>query len=297
MLYLSLSLWWMSFGWAETRVSVVIPAEHQAMEDILSGIQSELDQSEFKIRVYRAHGDLNILAALIRQIQHDGSQVVVPIGTMTSQMTLSMIHDRPVVCCAAQVETNDNVYSVDDKIVIWPLIDYLKDINNWALCYSAQDKVIDEVFDMKQFPFTRPMKVHERMISTLQDVPFALQSLPSDVQAIVILKDLLMVSAIPSFLEECEKRHIPLIVSDDGSLKAGATMALTISERSIGQSTGQVVRRILKNDCAGVEHVTVLDTPDLFVNMDAFQKQKVLSVEILEKSPWTVTFVEQMAQS
>src|SRR5689334_1669417 len=80
---------------AETVVGVIVPMEHQALNDIVSGLREGLKSDKpITLRVMNAQGDPNIQRSIIQQLVQDDCDVLVPIGTGASQMTLALAKNK-----------------------------------------------------------------------------------------------------------------------------------------------------------------------------------------------------------
>jgi len=280
--------------WAgQHRIAVIVPMEHQAMDDIVQGIQDNLPAKDYKISVHRAHGDLNILANVLNQITYQKIDAVIAIGTTTSQMALSGLPSDMIVICAATsiMPDRENVYTIDDSADMSGLIKKLPHLNHLGVCYSAQDKSIAEVTELKVALKETNIIVEERMAHTIQDLPTAVHSFSSKVQAILLFKDHLTVSGLPIFISECASRKIPLIASDESSVRKGATIAFGVQEQQIGVLSAQV----LKNHFEGHEQPIVISlTPfaKLYLNKNTFKQQELWSMDEMLNMGWTIVEVD-----
>jgi len=276
--------------WAyEYHIAVIIPMEHQAMEDILSGIRETLSPDDYHISTYHAHGDLNILSNTLHQISYHKVDAVIAIGTTTSQMALSALSpDVPIICTATSlVPPRDKAYTVDDTVDVSQFLTTLPHLKTIGVCYSTSDKNIIEIQALKKHLQGTSLALEERMVHVMQDIPTAVASFSSKVQALLVLKDHMTVSALPIFLQECTARHIPLIASDASSVQQGATMALGVEEKQIGIVAAQV----LQNHFSGQTQPPVVSLSPLakiYLNTTAFQNQNLWTQKEILQMPWPV---------
>lgn len=283
----------MILGWqvwaTEYNVAVIVPMEHKAMDEIVEGLKDTLPSQTYKVTVYRAHGDLNILANIYNQITYQKVDIVVPIGTTTSQMAVaSLPQDRTIICAATSIiPPRPNVYTIDDTADLSPLLLSLPNLKYIGICYSAEDKNIQEVTEVKTLLKASGIKVEERMVHAIQDLPIAVQTFSPSVQAIVILKDHMIVSALPIFLEECHQRKIPLISSDQGSVSQGATIALGIAERSIGEVAGEVILKHMSHE-EQAQTVSLSSHAKLYYNPTTLPLQSLWTIEQLKGLEWNL---------
>ncbi len=271
---------------AVSKIGVIVPIEHQSMEQIISGIREVFEDTATEIIVKNAHGDLNITSALIKQMRdNDEIKIVMPIGTSTSQVALATIKDKFVVLVAAKITNLSNplVTGVNDEILISESIKKLKHLRKIAVIYSANEKVIDEVEELKNYAQKNNIELHLSMIQNLTDLPSAVKSLHKDVDSFLILKDHLIASGINIIIKEARARSIPLIASDEGSVLAGATIAIGVEEKDIGLESGKMAKLILEGKNPVDIKYKMMDKLSLFINKKAFKEQNILTLPMLDE--------------
>ncbi len=269
---------------ANKKVGIIVPIEHEAMIQIVSGIKESLPNTGFEVIVKNAHGDPNIMLALIKQMKDGDIDLIIPIGTSASQMTISHIKDKPVVCAAAIIDDKNHplAASLNDEIPIAVSLIKLPKLRNISVIYSASEKIAPEIEELKAYARTSGIKLHLAMIQNLSDMPAAVQSSPPDIQAFLVLKDHLVVSGINILMQEANKRGIPLIASDEGSVESGATIAIGVKEKQIGIVAGLMAKDILNGTKpSDIGHKT-MDELILFVNDASILKQNVLTQKDLQ---------------
>ncbi|WP_316354031.1 ABC transporter substrate binding protein [Candidatus Trichorickettsia mobilis] len=267
---------------ANKKVAVIVPLEHEAMSQIVAGISESLQGNDSELIVKNAQGDANIMSALIRQLQEQQDiDIIMPIGTTASQMTIAHIKNKPIICVAADLKplNNPNVTGVNDEIPVTEFLIKLPPLHRIAVIYSASEKVTPEIELLKTFAEEEGIDLHLLMIQTLADLPLALKSAAADVQAFVILKDHLIVSGIKGIVQEANKRLIPVIAADEGSIKGGATIAVGVREKDIGIKSGVIAKAILAGDKPSNIPYQTIDDLVLFINKNALLKQNIFSKE------------------
>ena len=81
-----------SRGKSPPSIGIIVPMEHKALKEIVDGFTGQLEGKSYK--VLNAQGDPNIQKAIITQLAREGCEILVPIGTSTSQMTLNLAKDK-----------------------------------------------------------------------------------------------------------------------------------------------------------------------------------------------------------
>ena len=272
---------------AKTNIGIIVPLEHEAMTQIVSGIKESLADEDVEFTIKNAHGDTNIMSTIIRQMNDGDVNIVMPIGTSTSQMTVSHIKNKSIICVAANITPpkGSKITGVNDEVSITSVISELPMLKHIALIHSADEKVAPQVKEMENYANSHGVKLHLVMVQSLVELPLAVKNIPENVDAFLTLKDHLMVSGVNILIQEAAKRSIPLIASDEGSVISGATLAIGVKEKDIGISAGLIARDIIHGKDAASIPYKPLDKLTLFVNTKAFLAQKVLTREMLSKLP------------
>jgi len=261
----------------QKKVAIIVPLEHAAMTQIISGIKESLKDIDAEIIVKNAHA--NILLAITKQIKDQDIYVIIPIGTTASQTVISHITNKSIVCAAAMIDNKKLplVTGINDEIKITDTISKLPFLRNITLIYSSSEKVIPEVEELKLYAKKNNISLHLAMIQNLNDMPLAVKNAPENTQGFIILKDHLIVSGINILKQEAFKRRIPIIASDEGSVISGATIAVGVQEKQIGVEAGLMAKKILQ----GIEpkDIPFGDMKDLtlFINLKSFVKQDILT--------------------
>lgn len=260
-------------------IGIIVPLEHEAMIQIVSGIKESLADLDVEIQVKNAHSDPNIMLALIKQLRDQDIDLIMPIGTSACQMTISHIKNKPIICVAALPDPQKNplVTGVNDEIPISASISRLPKLTNITVIYSASEKIAPEIDALKAYAQISKISLHFSMVQNLVDLPLAVRSAPKDTQGFLILKDHLVVSAINILAQEAKKRSIPVIASDEGSVINGASLAIGVREKDIGIESGLIAKKILQGTNPGDIPHKMLDKFVLFVNEKAFVAQAVLT--------------------
>ncbi len=268
------------------KIGIIIPIEVKAMDEIVKGFEASLQAKSpvpLAFTVENSQGDINMERAIIAQMQAQNYDIVAPIGTDATEMTLAMLHDRPIVSLAASYSQQQRkqlrkcqVAVVHDEIPVAKSIAFLHEaypqLKNIVLIHSASDKIFPEVQDAilagKQYGIT----VKDMMAPTLNDIYSVANNIPANTQAIFVLKDSLIVSGITTLEIAAAKNHIPLYTSDQGSVQDGAAFALGVHEREIGEEGGKLAAEILQGKPACSLPIVEMQNLTVFINPTALAK-------------------------
>lgn len=291
------------------KVGIIVPIEHKAMNEIVSGFTETLNQEyghPIKYKVANAQGDLNLQNSIIQQMKAEGYDLIVPIGTATTQMTVSAIHDQPIVSLAALYSEQDrakqhpcNITVVHDEISPAQIVAFVHavypNIKKLTLIHSPTDKIYADVNVAVAAGKQYGIDIKPMMVPTLNELYSAANSIPADSQGILVLKDVLIVSGISTLEKAAEKNHLPLITSDQGSVQDGAAFALGVHERQIGIDGGKLAAAVLKGKDACSLPMVEMTTLTVFVNKRSVAKEN-LTVDPIqaaaEVNKYKVEFVD-----
>ena len=143
-----------------------------------------------------------------------------------------------------------NVTGVSDMLPVQPHLELIKQIvpnvNTIGVLYNAGES--NSVFLVKAEKAAAAkmgIKVVEATASNSSEVQAAAQSLVGRVQAVSVLTDNTVVSALDSVIKVCQQNHIPLIAGDTDSVKAGAVAAYAFDYKDLGIQAGEMAAQIL----------------------------------------------------
>lgn len=274
------------------HVGIIIPIEHQAMNEITQGFEDTLKanlKQPVEFHVMRAQGDVNLQRSMILQLQAKNIDLFAPIATQTTEMTAAMVKDRPIVGLAAllpdSTRANSQLALVDDQITPTQIIQFIHAIypnkKQFTLVYSNNDKMLPEVNEAVAAGTTLGVQINKRMITALPDLYSVSQSLSAQTEGIIILKDVTVASGIATLAKVANDKHIPLISADDGTVQNGAGFALGVKEYQIGVEGAKVALQILQGKRAADIPVVTMTQLSVFINPKALtlQGQDVAAIQ------------------
>lgn len=279
----------------QKQVGIILPIAHQSLNNIVDGFVETLKQGypgKLNIRVLNAQGDINIQRAIIQQMKNDRVDLIVPIATAPTQMAAAMIANRPIIGLAAQYaiaakgKTARNLNVVSDEVPPKNLLNFMQQaypqIKRITLLYSPSDKIYADVQQASIAAKSLGISLNTVMVPTLQDLYTITKNLP-DTQAIIALKDVMLISGIATLVQAAEKRGILLITSDEGSVHNGANFALGVQEHEIGKQGALMALKILSGkSISDLPHAKV-NTLSIFINKKSLQKNN-FDAQIIEKT-------------
>lgn len=272
----------------EKTIGIVLPLDHIALRAIVSGFEESVAKNypgKVNFQVQNAEHDLNIQRAIIQKFINQKVDLIVPVATSTTQMTISMVKNQPILGLAAMIPDSvrdqdklaDRFTGVRDEIDSAKQVAFihaiLPNVKKITLIYSADDKVIPEANTTIAVAKLNGITVQPLMIQNLSDLYASSQRIDKDSQAIFLLKDNLVVSGINTIVNISNKRHLPLITSDEGTVSSGAGAALGVEEKQIGIEGGELAAKILKGQPISQLPIQPMKQLLVFVNTQAAANQ------------------------
>lgn len=265
---------------SDIKIGIILPIEHKALQEIVTGFSEKLTEiypHPIQIKIMNAQGDINLQRAIIQQMQNQHYSVIVPVATATTQMTSAMIHDQPIVSLATEMNHSDrqklakcNIAIVHDEIPVDLSIAFIHaaypNLQRLTLIHSTSDKIFPEVKAAVSAGKKLNIDIKPLMVSTLPELVSTTQSLPNDTQGIFILKDNLIASGISTIIKTAHNKKIPLITSDQGTVENGASVALGVKERKIGEEGATLAQQILSGKSPCDLPIVEMNKLSVFVN-------------------------------
>ncbi len=224
--------------------------------------------------------------------------LVLAIATPTAQAVAQVITDKPVLFTAVTdpvtaklVNTLEspgaNVTGTTDLNPVKEQIDLVKEINPNAktvgIVYSSGEVNSEVQVKLAQEAAAAiGLTVETKTVSNSGEVAQAANSL--NVDAFYVPTDNIVVSAIESIIGAAEAKKIPVIAGEGDSVKRGAVATFGIDYRALGEQTGEMAIKILKD---GADPATMpvenQKEPKTVVNPGAAEKAGVTLPEELVK--------------
>lgn len=273
---------------APKKVAIIVPVDVPAMQEITAGFEQTLQQhyaGPVTVKVAHTQGDTNVLHATLQSLQDQGYDLIAPIGSNATAMALSVVKTIPVVSLASDLNeqqrqqgiqchtavVDDEVSSRDQMAFIHQAFPSLKRI---VLIHSASDQIYPEVKQASQAAAALGITLTPMLANSLLDLQTLANNLPSDSQAIFVLKDMPIVSGMPQLAQIAQKHHQLLISSDDGSVQNGAAFALGVQEKQIGINGGVLAAKILNGTPACRLAIATMEHLTVFINAKAMLSMK-----------------------
>jgi putative ABC transport system substrate-binding protein len=243
------------------------------------------------LKVDNAQNDIHLERAILQKMRDQKYALIIPIGLDATQMALSVAPQQPILSLASNLSEADrrklkscHVAVVHDEIPPLKLIQFIHAIypklTQLTLIHSTANKVLSQVAETIAVAKKNHIEIHPLMISALPELYNVTHTLSSKTEGIVVLKDHLIVSEIETLAKAAAKKHIPLITSDESSVKAGAGFALGVQEQDIGAAGAKLAAAILRGQSPCELPIVEMTDLTVFVNKTALIAEKQNLAEI-----------------
>jgi len=271
-------------------IGILVPIEHKALQEIVGGFKQVISEHYAKsvvFNVQNAHGDLKLQRSIIDLFMGQKMDLIVPIGSNATQMTLTLVKQQPIVSLAAmysevnrQKRQPQNITGILDEIGGKKKLDFIKvvlpDVQKITLIFhSGNEKNFQEVEEISKYCKALGLILQTIMVQNLPELETAAQNAAPDTNAILVLKDHLIASGIRMLVSIAKSRKIPLITSDEGTIYEGGTFALGVRERMIGEEGGALAIKVLEGFPIANLPMQAVKELAVFYNPKALAHQKV----------------------
>lgn len=163
------------------------------------------------------------------------------------------------------------------------------------MVYSASDKNYEMVKIFTEAAAKDGVAVQPIMIQSLADLYVLANTVDRDTDAIFIAKDHMVASGATSLAQSAMRLSIPLITSDEGSVIAGAVVAMGNKELDIGRFGGEIAVQLLEGTQPNDIPIRPLDTFTVFVNASTISKQG-LSMDDIQRASRSLGYSVEIVQ-
>jgi putative ABC transport system substrate-binding protein len=279
--------------------------EHPALDAARDGFISALEEAGFKegedvvYDLQNAQGDFTNAISIAQKFKDDEVDMIVAIATPTAQAALQVNKEIPIVINAVTdpvaaslakswESSGNNLTGMSDaapnKQQVELIPRFLPKAKNVGTIYNAGEaNSVVQIEVAKETCKELGLNLIEVVVSNSSEVLMAAQSLAGRVEAIYIVTDNTVVSALESVIKVCNQEKIALILADPSTVDKGALASYGIDYYSLGKKSGEIALQIIKGaKPSDIPIQTITDPKDLqfVVNLDA---AKILGISISEE--------------
>jgi len=279
-------------------IAITQIVEHPSLDEIRRGITEELAANDYvegknlTVNFQSAQGNTATAGQIAKQFAGDMPDAIVAISTPSAQTVVASTKNIPVIYTAISdplaaklinennVPTQPNVTGLSSQLPIEPPLDLIQKIVPQAktIGYVYSPGEANSVTVLKQLQAAAPargLKILEVTANRPNDVAMATRSLQGRVDVIYTSLDNNVISAFEAMAGTANEMKIPVITSDEFSVRRGATAALGVNDYDFGRVTGKMVYRVLNGEAITDIKPEVMNKLTLYVSPKHAQQQGV----------------------
>lgn len=264
--------------------------EHPSLDSTRIGFIKALEDNGYKdgenikIEFQNAQNDMPTTQTIANKFVSDKKDLIYAISTPSAQAAYNATKDIPILITAVTDPVaaglvksldnpDENVSGTSDYISIDKNLELIKvfvsDAKTIGVVYSTSEiNSKTQVDALKEYASNNNYEVIEKGISSANEVNQAMSSLIGKIDVLYVPTDNLIVSSMPLVAKIATDNKIPVIASEDGSVKSGALASKGIDYEKLGYKTGELAIKILKGEEISNIPLTTLDETQIIVNED-----------------------------
>lgn len=279
--------------------------EHPSLDAMRRGIIDELADNGYiegqnlTVNFQSAQGNTGTAGQIAKQFAGDMPDAIVAISTPSAQSVVASTTTVPVIYTAISdpvaaklIDENDvpiqsNVTGLSSELPIEPQLDNILKIvpNAKTIGYVYSPGEVNSVVVLNQLKKAAPsrgLKILDVTANRPTDVAMATRSLAGRVDVIYTSLDNNVVSAFEAMAGAANELDIPVIASDEFSVRRGATAALGVNDYDFGRTTGKMVYRVLNGEAITDISPQIMNTLTLYASPKHAAEQGIsLTTELL----------------
>lgn len=284
---------------AEPTIAVSQIIEHPALNNAYVGMQEVVKEAGLAVKWIHenAQGNTAVAQQIAEKFVGLNPNIVVGIGTPSAQALQNVVNGQiPLVFSAitdpveaklvsAWDKTEQNITGISDSVpvdknieLMTTLIPNLKTIgtiyNSGEANSVASIKALQKALGDK-------IQLQEATATKTSEVLDATYSLLGKVDALFIVQDNTVISAIESVLQASAEQNIPVFVSNADAVEQGALGSVSFNYHEVGRSTGQQLVEILKGKAVKEIPVGTPVNLDVYLNIETAKRLKIELPEAL----------------
>ncbi len=283
---------------AAKTVAISAIVEHPSLDDIRLGVIDGLaslgykDGQNLTVNFQSAQGSMATVGQIAKQFVSDNPDVIVAITTPTAQSMAAATTSIPLVYTAVSdpvaaklIDENNkgaqaNITGLSSQLPLEPQIELFTKIvpnaKRIGFVYSpgeANSVVVKEQLAV-ELP-KRGMTLVDVPANRSSDVADATRSLTGKVDLLYTSLDNGVASAMEAMVQAANEMKVPVITSDEFSVRRGATAALGVNDYDFGLVTARLVAQVLDGKTPSDIQPEVMNTLTLYISPKHAKEQGV----------------------
>ncbi|MFP4371279.1 MAG: ABC transporter substrate-binding protein [Halanaerobium sp.] len=297
LLFLVLSLVFLftfNLGAEEYEIGISQFVEHPSLDLAREGFIDQLAEEGFvedenlKIDTQNAQAEFSTAQTIAQRFKQNSPDLILAIATPSAQTAANIISDIPVLITAVTdpveagiVESMENpganITGTTDMNPVAKQIElieqFLPEIKTLGVLYNPGEvNSTVQVELAKEKAEEMELEIEEATVSNSSEVSLAVSSLVDNVDAIYVPTDNIIVSAMPTVLQNAYNNNIPVFASENNSVEQGAIATLGIDYYQLGKQTGSMAAKILNGADPSEMSVESSEELKLYINKSSADK-------------------------
>lgn len=283
-----------SVSFAQTyKIGIGQFAQHGSLDNCYQGFIEGLAEAgivegeNLKVDLQNAQADMGIAQQIAAQFAGNRVDMMVGIATPMAQAcynaaageipTIFTAVTDPVAAGfadafgAAAGEVTGTSDALPIKAQLETIRAMLPDAKKVGILYTTSE--VNSISAIEIYKSLAPeygFEIVESGVSTIADIPLALDALLGDVDCLTNLTDNTVVSALALMLDKANAAGKPVFGSEIEQVKLGCVAAEGLDYIALGRQTGLMAAKVLKGEAkASKIPYEIITEPGLYVNMDA----------------------------
>lgn len=265
--------------------------EHPSLDEARQGLIDELEAQGVKINVnyVNAQGDTSNNQIISEKFVKDKVDLIYAISTLSAQTAKNSTQntDIPVIFSAVtdpvysqivkSYDEIENITGVSDKVESLEILkvskDLKEDIKTVGIIYNTGESNSEvQVNEVKKAAETLKMTVETVGISTVNDIPQAVNTLSKKVDVLYVISDNMVASSIDLVANLAIENNLLTLSTIESQAADGILMANGLSYYNLGKQAGVMAKKILTGEA---------DVKDLIVEQP-LGLRKIVNVKTME---------------
>ncbi|MBE5799030.1 MAG: ABC transporter substrate-binding protein [Clostridiales bacterium] len=271
-------------------------AQHGSLDNCYQGFIEGLAEAgivegeNLKVDLQNAQADMGIAQQIAAQFASSRVDLMVGIATPMAQAcynaaagsipTIFTAVTDPVAAGFADAQGNaaGEVTGTSDALPIKAQLETIRamlpDAKKVGILYTTSEvNSISAIEEYKQLAPDYGFEIVESGISTIADIPLALDALLGKVDCLTNLTDNTVVSALALMLDKANAAGKPVFGSEIEQVKLGCVAAEGLDYIALGRQTGLMAAKVLKGEAKASEIAyEIITEPGLYVNPAVLEK-------------------------
>ncbi|WP_252962986.1 ABC transporter substrate-binding protein [Psychrobacter sp. PSP] len=298
-------------------IAITQIVEHPSLDDMRRGIIDELADNGYvegqnlTVNFQSAQGNTATAGQIAKQFAGDNPDAIVAISTPSAQSIVAATTTIPIIYTAvsdplgAKLINEDgkpfqsNLTGLSSQLPLEPQLDLLQQIKpemkTIGFVYSPGEANSVSLRDsLKQALPARDLTLLDIPANRPTDIGMATRSLQGRADIIYTSFDNNVASAFEAMTQAANELKLPIVASDEFSVKRGAAAALGVNDYDFGRTTGKMVYRVLNGEAINNIEPAVMNDLTLYISPKHAKTQGVsLPAELLKNG----INVDEQAQS